>query len=198
MKSYSDQSLMLRETIIYQTKLHKILFWSPVRHFLVVLTVLIPGGVLYFARLQSQYDEISTQADSISVQLVEATGASIQVPAGSTLPLLGAVVGGLLGLMLLTAFCQLLARSVTYIASNFVLTNKRVLMKYGFLRKNSLELILSKIEGIGVEQGILARLLGYGTIVIMGVGGTKETFPDIAFPLEFRRHVQDQIAMAQH
>jgi uncharacterized membrane protein YdbT with pleckstrin-like domain len=73
-------------------------------------------------------------------------------------------------------------------------TNKRVLVKIGWLRRQSLETLLSKIETIGVEQDILGRALDYGTIVVTGTGGSKEPFRTIASPMEFRRAVQEQIA----
>jgi uncharacterized membrane protein YdbT with pleckstrin-like domain len=80
------------------------------------------------------------------------------------------------------------------ISSEFAVTNKRVLVKVGLVRRHSLELLLQKVEGIGVDQGILGRILGYGTITISGTGGTREAFRMIARPLEFRRQVQASLA----
>jgi uncharacterized membrane protein YdbT with pleckstrin-like domain len=79
-------------------------------------------------------------------------------------------------------------------SSEFAITNKRVLIKVGLIRRHSLELLLQKVEGIGVDQGILGRILGYGTITVSGVGGTKEPFQMISNPLEFRRQVQASLA----
>jgi uncharacterized membrane protein YdbT with pleckstrin-like domain len=79
-------------------------------------------------------------------------------------------------------------------SSEFAITNKRVLIKIGLVRRHSLELLLQKVEGIGVDQSVLGRILGYGTITVSGVGGTKETFAMIANPLEFRRQVQASLA----
>jgi uncharacterized membrane protein YdbT with pleckstrin-like domain len=78
--------------------------------------------------------------------------------------------------------------------SEFAVTNKRVLIKTGLIRRHSLETLLSKIESIGVAQSILGRILGFGTIVISGTGGSKEPFHKIADPMQFRRRVQEQIA----
>jgi uncharacterized membrane protein YdbT with pleckstrin-like domain len=80
-------------------------------------------------------------------------------------------------------------------SSEFAITNKRVLIKVGLIRRHSLELLLSKVEGIGVDQGVLGRILGYGTITVSGVGGTKEAFRMISNPLEFRRQVQANLAL---
>lgn len=86
---------------------------------------------------------------------------------------------------------------INYSTSEFAVTNKRVLVKVGCIRRHSLETLLTKVEGIGVDQGILGRILGYGTIVVTGTGGTKERFHKIDAPLEFRKRVQEQIAAVQ-
>lgn len=77
--------------------------------------------------------------------------------------------------------------------SEFAVTDKRVLVKVGLVQRDSLETLLSKVEAIGVDQTLLGRMLGFGTITIVGTGGTRETFERIASPLEFRRQVQAQI-----
>jgi uncharacterized membrane protein YdbT with pleckstrin-like domain len=74
--------------------------------------------------------------------------------------------------------------------SEFAVTNKRVVMKVGVLSTRSVELLLSKVEGIAVTQSLLGRMLGYGEIVVSGSGGTKEFFAGIQSPLRFRQAVQ--------
>jgi uncharacterized membrane protein YdbT with pleckstrin-like domain len=103
----------------------------------------------------------------------------------------GPIAAGALGAIgLITALPPWIRSS----SSEFAITNKRVLIKIGLIRRHSLELLLQKIEGIGVDQGFLGRILGYGTITVSGVGGTKEAFRMIADPLEFRRQVQSSLA----
>ena len=95
---------------------------------------------------------------------------------------------GVIGLVLL------LPPWIRSISSEFAITNKRILIKVGLIRRHSLELLLQKVEGIGVDQGFLGRILGYGTITVSGVGGTKEAFRMVSDPLEFRRQVQASLA----
>lgn|ERR1022692_315097 len=95
---------------------------------------------------------------------------------------------GVIGLVLL------LPPWIKSISSEFAITNKRILIKVGLIRRHSLELLLQKVEGIGVDQGFLGRILGYGTITVSGVGGTKEAFRMVSNPLEFRRQVQTNLA----
>jgi len=82
-------------------------------------------------------------------------------------------------------------------SSEFAVTNKRVIVKIGWIRRRSIETLLSKIEAIEVMQSLQGRMLDYGTIIIIGTGGTKEPFEQIAAPLEFRRKVQEQIIAFQ-
>ncbi len=88
---------------------------------------------------------------------------------------------------------DLLRSLVLYTSSEFVLTDRRVLMKTGFLQRSSLELLLTKVESLAINQGLLGRMLGYGTLVLIGSGGTRTPFSSVQAPLEFRRHVQQQI-----
>jgi len=82
---------------------------------------------------------------------------------------------------------------VEYSTSEFAVTDKRVVTKFGLIQRDSHETLLSKVEAIGVDQTLLGRILDYGTVTIVGTGGTRELFPLIASPLEFRRQVQAQI-----
>jgi uncharacterized membrane protein YdbT with pleckstrin-like domain len=102
----------------------------------------------------------------------------------------GWIAGSVLSVI---AFVLLLPPWIKSSSSEFAVTNKRVLIKIGLVRRHSLELLLQKVEGIGVDQGILGRIFGYGTITVAGVGGTKEAFRMISNPLEFRRQVQTSL-----
>jgi uncharacterized membrane protein YdbT with pleckstrin-like domain len=72
-------------------------------------------------------------------------------------------------------------------------SSKRVLIKSGFINRKSIEVLLPKIESIGVDESGLGRILGYGSVIVRGTGGTFETFDRIAHPNEFRQQVQQQI-----
>jgi len=53
--------------------------------------------------------------------------------------------------------------------------------------------MLTKVEAISVDQGLIGRWSNYGTITITGTGGTKEPFKTIKDALQFRRQVQSQL-----
>ncbi len=101
------------------------------------------------------------------------------------IPSAGLVVLGL-GVLLLAAAW------VRQWASEFAVTDRRVIVKVGFISRRTIEINMSKVESIEVNQDILGRLFNYGTILVIGTGGTKEPFALINDPLAFRRAVQSQ------
>jgi uncharacterized membrane protein YdbT with pleckstrin-like domain len=105
--------------------------------------------------------------------------------------LAGIFAGSFFGVIGLVALVQAWLSAIT---SEFAITNRRALIKVGLIRRHSLELLLEKVEGVGVDQNILGRIVGFGTITVSGVGGTKEPFRTIANPLEFRRQVQSRLS----
>ncbi len=78
-------------------------------------------------------------------------------------------------------------------ATEMAVTDKRVIIKQGIASRKTLELVLAKVESIVVNETFMGRVLGYGTLVLRGTGGTYETFFEIAHPSEFRNQVQGQI-----
>ena len=87
-------------------------------------------------------------------------------------------------------FTLFIAPLIDRVTSEFAITNKRIIIKVGLVSRRTLEMNLGKVESVNVDQSILGRILGYGTIIVIGTGGTKELFSDICAPLEFRRQFQ--------
>lgn len=108
-----------------------------------------------------------------------------------------------IGVGFLITGCVLLApaviigieRWIRYSSSEFAVTERRVLIKVGVIRRHSVEILLEKVEGIGVSQTVPGRLLNFGSIMITGTGGTRETFHEISAPMNFRREVQSRVAV---
>ena len=99
--------------------------------------------------------------------------------------------------LLLVAFVFIVRGIVERNATEMTVTNKRVFVKVGLAARRTIELLLSRVESIGVEESAVGRMLGYGTVTIHGTGGTPEVFQKIAHPLEFRTQVQQQIEKSQ-
>lgn len=88
---------------------------------------------------------------------------------------------------LLTLFIAPMIQSST---SEFAITNKRIIIKVGLISRRTIEMNLQKIESVNVNQGIFGRMFGYGTVTVIGTGGTKEAFHAITNPMEFRKQFQ--------
>ncbi|MBE2183030.1 MAG: PH domain-containing protein [Anaerolineae bacterium] len=78
---------------------------------------------------------------------------------------------------------------LNYISSEFGLTNRRILIKSGFIRRQTLELNLNKIESFQVQESLIGRIMGYKNLRITGSGGTKQRFNWVADADRFRKHV---------
>jgi uncharacterized membrane protein YdbT with pleckstrin-like domain len=157
---YIKRNLMDNERLVFQTKLHRVIFIWPVLWFIVALVLF---GI----------------------------GINISDPKLKTFTV---VTGGLFTVFAIFTFIPPLIR---YIASEFGVTNRRVIMKIGFIRRRSLEVLLNRIEGIQVDQSIWGRILGFGSITVTGIGGAHDPFHNISAPFEFRRKTEEQIASFQ-
>jgi uncharacterized membrane protein YdbT with pleckstrin-like domain len=94
------------------------------------------------------------------------------------------------GIVVLIGCAAAIAPIVDYLTSEFGVTNRRVIIKVGFVRRRTLELLLRHVEAISVDQGVTGRMLDFGSLTLSGTGGVKELFHNVRAPLEFRRRIQ--------
>lgn len=76
-------------------------------------------------------------------------------------------------------------------STELAITNKRIIVKRGFVRRDTIEINLVKVESLQVEQNLLARLLNFGDIIVSAGGGPMAPVSGIADPLVFRRHFNE-------
>lgn len=79
------------------------------------------------------------------------------------------------------------------LSSEFVITNKRIIMKTGLIRRQTFEINLSRVESVEVRQTVMGRIFNYGDIIIIGTGGSRGTFSCLADPITFRLTFQQLI-----
>jgi uncharacterized membrane protein YdbT with pleckstrin-like domain len=163
--SYIEKHLIAGESVQYQTKLHWIVVLG---HFAVAVLC----DVLAIAFL------VSALSSWKGVEIA---------PPRSVLYAGAAACFVLSGIFLLIG---LLRRNATEMA----VTNKRIIAKTGLADRRTIELLLSRVESIAIDEPPLGRILGYGTVIVRGIGGTPEAFERIQNPLKFREQVQSQIA----
>lgn len=99
--------------------------------------------------------------------------------------------GGGGGVILFVAVAFIVFAIIRVISTELALTNRRVIAKTGFIRRDTIELRLEKVEGFVVNQSIFGRILNYGSVIVSGTGGIKTPIPFIYNPTEFRMVVNE-------
>ena len=94
------------------------------------------------------------------------------------LPIAGVIV-------LAIGIIALIPSVIDYTTSEFGVTDKRVIIKIGLIRRRTLELLLRHVEAILVDQSVMGRMLNYGSVTLTGTGEVRETFDNISNQLEF-------------
>jgi uncharacterized membrane protein YdbT with pleckstrin-like domain len=96
--------------------------------------------------------------------------------------------------VLLVGVAMLIPPFVAYRTTELGVTNRRVIVKTGLVRRRTLELLLRQVEAISVDQSLLGRIFGFGSITLTGTGGVREIFHQVRDPLELRRRIHGQVA----
>jgi uncharacterized membrane protein YdbT with pleckstrin-like domain len=99
----------------------------------------------------------------------------------------GLLLLGILTLVIVVGLFLLIAAWIKVRSTEIAITNRRVIVKYGFVKRDTVEINLDKVEALRVEQGFLGRLLNYGTVFISGAGTSVAPIKDVTDPLVFRR-----------
>ena len=160
---YIEASLIPEESVVYQTRLHWIVM---LRHILVgALLFAICGALLSFYLMNQTRFGRSTD------HLLQ---------------------GGAAGLFI-AGLVAIIAGAVRRNATEMAVTTRRVVIKQGILSRKTIEMLLNKIEAIEVSESTMGRMMGYGSITVIGTGGTSEAFHKMAHPLKFRSEVQQQL-----
>ena len=70
--------------------------------------------------------------------------------------------------------------------TEIAITDRRVIHKTGFIRRNTIEMSVEKVESVDVRQSLLGRVLDYGDVIVRGTGVGLAPLKEIAAPLAFR------------
>jgi membrane protein YdbS with pleckstrin-like domain len=98
---------------------------------------------------------------------------------------------------LLTFLLAVIVVGVSFLrwkATEYAVTSKRLIVKSGIITHNREEIMVDKVESIGVDQGCWGRQLDDGTLVLRGTGSTFEPFFHVPSPMEFRKCILVQAA----
>ena len=91
------------------------------------------------------------------------------------------------GVSILVSFATFAKSFIFKITTELGVTDKRVIAKTGLISRDTIELNHTKVESYHINQSILGRILGYGTLIVNGTGGGKTPIRSIDSPLNFRK-----------
>ncbi len=102
------------------------------------------------------------------------------VGAWATLILLGPLLIGI----------YLFARwAINMKTTEFAVTDHRVVLKRGLLKRTTQEIAIDTVEGVELVQSLWGRLFGYGRIAVRGTGEAIVQFPNMTEPVAFRKAI---------
>jgi uncharacterized membrane protein YdbT with pleckstrin-like domain len=73
--------------------------------------------------------------------------------------------------------------------TEIAVTDRRVILKRGLIRRHTVEMNMTKIESVDVDQTLMGRIFDYGNVTIRGTGSSFETLRMIDSPLKLRTTV---------
>jgi membrane protein YdbS with pleckstrin-like domain len=110
---------------------------------------------------------------------------------------IGRPLGWLAAAFAVIALIAFLGRRFRANMDEFVVTNRRVIRKVGLVAREIQHAPLEKIQDVTIEQGILGRMLGYGTVIVETASEKGMlVFPAIASPESLRTHIWGQAPAA--
>lgn len=119
-------------------------------------------------------------------------------------PILLFIFGAYLGLkfwqmkevsILLTVFALVwfVMTWVTYLYSSLTIKKNQVILRTGFLVRQTIDLPMAKIESIDIRQTVGGTIFQYGMLMITGTGGTRNSINYLSHPLTCRRYIEQMI-----
>lgn len=158
---YVQENLLPREKVLYTARISPAVFLPAMLMFGFAVVTLV-WGIAQFANSSSQ---------TVSVNVM------------------GSAALCLAGWLFLYSAWLALQGAIIMFATEFAITNRRIVAKRGFIRRHTLEILLPQVESVSVNQSVLGRLLNFGVVTVTGTGGTSESFRAIVDPVDVRRKI---------
>ncbi len=74
--------------------------------------------------------------------------------------------------------------------TEIAITTSRLVYKRGLVARYVGEMSIDRIEGVNVLQTIFGRILGYGRVMVRGMGVGEVVLPPLANPVSFRKAIE--------
>jgi len=169
MSGYVDQHLQVGEVVEYRGRPSKSAALLSPTIFLILFVIL----------------------DSIDRNLSSKTAASASVKSGFEV-----LLGIALLLFMILVVIGFIAGFIFINSAEYAVTDRRVVAKYGLLRRKSADVLLTNLSGVKVNQDVFGHVLGYGDLLILVSGGNR-LIAGIKQPQDFRSALLVQLDKAK-
>ena len=149
-----------------------------------VRKVLQPGETVVYATKLHWLIYVNTTL--LAIACVALVGAAVSTSDNQSISLAFAIAAIIFALLALSTGLRAFIRRAT---TELAVTDHRVIYKSGLLSRHTIEMNRDKVESVDVDQSLLGRIFGYGTVVVRGTGGCLEPIRNIGDPLTFRSHI---------
>ncbi len=168
MSSYVKRAMQKDERILYIAQLHWIIYQS-------AFTTLVLGALIgHFGFYVAEFLLGGTSWAAFVEKYIQHVG---------------------IGIVLMGAL-QAVFSYIRQISTELVITNQRVIAKHGWIATNSHEIMMTKVEGATIDQTVMGRICGYGTLMIKGTGGGTSPIDHVAAPYQFHARLMDALRKA--
>ena len=106
-------------------------------------------------------------------------------------------IGSAGGIFVITLFFIAVLAILMYFSikkSELVITNRRIILKYGIILRKTFELPIDKWESLSVDETLLGRICNFGFVKICGTGASRA----IAGPIENPFKIRDYFVKAKY
>ncbi len=155
---YVEKILLPDERIIYAATLHWIIYVQG------LIITAFAGVVGYFSH------------PVLVLMFGERVGAQFTKP-----------ISAVAMLIVLAGAALLLGAYLRQTSTEIVITNKRLIAKYGIVSRATFEILVNRITGANFDQTVAGRILGFGTILVHGAGGEISPIDLVENPQLFYR-----------
>ena len=149
-----------------------------------VRRVLQPGETVVYAT--KLHWIIYWQAILLLITCIILVGAAWYMADNSSVSLALEIAAVIFALLALSSAFRAFIRWAT---TELAVTDRRVIYKTGLIARHTVEMNRRQVESVDVDQSIFGRLIGYGTLIIRGTGGSLEPMRRIDDPLTFRTYI---------
>ncbi len=105
----------------------------------------------------------------------------------------GTALGWLSIIAILVSAVWLIQGFISWVSTNFVVTNQRVIYRSGVFAKRGIEIPLDRVNTVHFHQGILERMFGAGDLLIESAGELgQQRFTDIRHPDQVQQTIHAQ------